>query len=295
MSTSSCLLCSASGAVIVPATTDLVSLIVALELVSLPTFALIALNRGDHRAGEAALKAFLFSVTSVAVSLYGIALLYGSTGSVAFSRLAIVATDSGPTSVAVMGLVMLLAVISFKISAVPFHAWAPDAYEGAPVPVAAFLSVVSKTAGFGALALVLATFAAWSKVWAPVIAVVAVLTWSSPTQWRCVNAALCGCWRGRRLLRPATFSSRSEPWWPGQWGRRAPGSRGRLPGDLCRDEPRRLRGGGDRVEGSPPGPHLTNSRGWPGSHPGWVCRSLSSWPASLACRQGSSGCSSRCR
>jgi NADH-quinone oxidoreductase subunit N len=170
------LLCSASGAMIVPATTDLVSLIVALELVSLPTFALIALNRADHRAGEAALKAFLFSVTSVAVSLYGIALLYGSTGSVAFSRLAIVATKSGPTSVAVLGLVMLLAVILFKISAVPFHAWAPDAYEGAPIPVAAFLSVVSKTAGFSALALVLATFSAWSQVWAPIIAVVAVLT-----------------------------------------------------------------------------------------------------------------------
>jgi NADH-quinone oxidoreductase subunit N len=170
------LLCSASGAMLVPATTDLVSLIVALELVSLPTFALIGLNRADRRAGEAALKAFLFSVASVAVSLYGVALLYGSTGTVAFFPLFLSSGETDPTPVATAGLVMVLAVIAFKISAVPFHAWAPDAYEGAPVPVAAFLSVVSKTSGFAALALVLATFFTWYDVWAPVIAVMAVLT-----------------------------------------------------------------------------------------------------------------------
>jgi len=170
------LLCSAAGALLVPATTDLVSMIVALELVSLPTFALIGLHRGDRRAGEAALKAFLFSVTSVAISLYGIALLYGSTGTVGFLPLSIASSGAEPTPIAVAGLVMLLAVIAFKISAVPFHAWAPDAYEGAPIPVAAFLSVVSKTAGFGALALVFATFADWPQVWAPPIAVMAVLT-----------------------------------------------------------------------------------------------------------------------
>jgi NADH-quinone oxidoreductase subunit N len=71
---------------------------------------------------------------------------------------------------------MVLAVVAFKISAVPFHAWAPDAYEGAPIPVAAFLSVVSKTSGFAALALVLTTFVGWYDVWAPVVAVMAVFT-----------------------------------------------------------------------------------------------------------------------
>jgi NADH-quinone oxidoreductase subunit N len=69
---------------------------------------------------------------------------------------------------------MVLAVIAFKVAAVPFNAWAPDAYEGAPVPVAAFLSVVSKTAGFAALALVAATFLGWSEVWGPVVAILAV-------------------------------------------------------------------------------------------------------------------------
>lgn len=169
-------LASASGAVAVPATSDLVSLIVVLELVSLPTFALVGLRRGDARAGEAALKIFLFSVTSVAVSLYGIALLYGSAGGVGLAELATWSAGTDPTPVAAAGLVMLLSVFAFKVAAVPFHSWAPDTYEGAPVPVAAYLSVVSKTAGFAGLALVLATFWSWSRVWAPVVAVLAAAT-----------------------------------------------------------------------------------------------------------------------
>ena len=135
---------SAAGAVLVPAVNDLVTLIVALEVVSLPTFALVALNSADPRAAEAALKAFLFSVASVAVSLYGVALLYGATGSVTLPSLAESTVAADPTPIAIAGLVMLLAVFAFKVAAVPFHAWAPDTYEGASVPVAAYLSVVSK-------------------------------------------------------------------------------------------------------------------------------------------------------
>ncbi len=169
-------LCSASGAVLVPATNDLVTMIVALEVVSLPTFALVALRRGERRAAEAALKAFVFSIASVAVSLYGIALLYGTTGVVAFDQLNLASSASDPTPLATAGLVMLLAVVAFKVAAVPFHAWAPDTYQGATVPIAAYLSVVSKAAGFSALLLVTWTFAAWSAVWAPVVAVLAALT-----------------------------------------------------------------------------------------------------------------------
>lgn len=169
-------LCSASGAVLIPATNDLVTLIVALEVVSLPTFALVALRSDEPRAAEAALKAFVFSIASVAVSLYGIALLYGTTGVVAFEQLATVASVSDPNPLATAGLVMLLAVMAFKIAAVPFHAWAPDTYQGATVPVAAYLSVVSKAAGFSALLLITWTFAGWSGVWAPVVAVLAALT-----------------------------------------------------------------------------------------------------------------------
>ena len=169
-------LCSVSGAVLVPATNDLVTLIVALEVVSLPIFALVALRKDERRAAEAALKAFVFSIASVAVSLYGIALLYGSTGVVAFDQLALATSLSEPTPLATAGLVMLLAVVAFKIAAVPFHAWAPDTYQGATVPVAAYLSVVSKAAGFSALLLITWTFAEWSQVWAPVVAVLAALT-----------------------------------------------------------------------------------------------------------------------
>lgn len=169
-------LCSVSGAVLIPATSDLVTLIVALEVVSLPTFALVAMRKGEPRAAEAALKAFVFSIASVAVSLYGIALLYGTTGVVGFEQLATVASVSAPTPLATAGLVMLLAVVAFKIAAVPFHAWAPDTYQGATMPVAAYLSVVSKAAGFSALLLITWTFAGWSQVWAPVVAVLAALT-----------------------------------------------------------------------------------------------------------------------
>lgn len=170
------LLASASGAALVPATTDLVSLIVAIEVVSLPTFALVALHRRQPRSAEAALKIFLFSVSSVAVSLYGIALLYGTTGVVTFEALHQASSATEPTPLAAAGLVMVLAVLAFKVAAVPFHAWAPDAYQGATVPVAAYLSVVSKTAGFAGFLLIGSTFRDWSQVWAPVVAVLAVVS-----------------------------------------------------------------------------------------------------------------------
>ena len=170
------LLSSASGAVLVPAVNDLVTLIVALEVVSLPVFALVALNQRDHRAAEGAMKAFVYSAASVAVSLFGAALLYGDTGELTFPQLHVASTDAAPSPIATAGLVMLLAVMVFKVAAVPFHAWAPDTYESATVPVAAYLSVVSKSAGIAGLLLVTWTFAGWSQVWAPVIAAAAMAT-----------------------------------------------------------------------------------------------------------------------
>jgi len=170
------LLCSASGAMLVAAATDLVTVLVAIEVVSLPTFALIAMNRGDRRSGEGALKAFLYSVASVAVSFYGLALLYGSLGTVSLVPISLLTTNTNPTPIGATGLVLILAVIAFKAAAVPFHAWAPDAYEAAPVPIAAYLSVVSKAVGFAALIQVVAAFAAWEQIWAPVVAALAILT-----------------------------------------------------------------------------------------------------------------------
>lgn len=122
------------------------------------------------------MKAFVYSAASVAVSLFGAALLYGDTGELTFPQLHVASTDAAPSPIATAGLVMLLAVMVFKVAAVPFHAWAPDTYESATVPVAAYLSVVSKSAGIAGLLLVTWTFAGWSQVWAPVIAAAAMAT-----------------------------------------------------------------------------------------------------------------------
>jgi NADH-quinone oxidoreductase subunit N len=198
------LLCVLTGAVALPAARDLVMLVVALELVSLPVFALTALRRYDGRASEAAVKLFLVSVVSTAVMLFGVSLLYGVTGTVHLDRLAQALrrytpwSGAGPVPaeeatrqvhasslevfydlppVLAVAMVLVLAGFAFKVAAVPFHAWAADVYQGAPVPIAALLSVISKAAGFAGLILILiAALPAQAAVWAPVIAVIAALT-----------------------------------------------------------------------------------------------------------------------
>ncbi|MGH3330501.1 MAG: NADH-quinone oxidoreductase subunit N [Nocardioidaceae bacterium] len=172
------LLCSATGALAIAASRDLVTLVVSLEVVSLPAFALVGLRRGDARSSEAAVKFFLVSVISTAVTLMGVSLVYGVTGSVFLSQIdqALVAGAS-PSQVAVVGTVLTIVGLAFKVAAVPFHMWVPDTYVGAPVAVAAYLSVVSKAAGFVGLMLVLAFgLRSFSDVWAPLVAVMAALT-----------------------------------------------------------------------------------------------------------------------
>jgi len=170
------LLATLTGAVLLPASRDLITLVVALEVVSLPVFALTALRRYDGRATEAALKLFLFSVVATAVTLFGASLLYGVTGSVFLDRIAL--AQAGPGSpVTTVAIMLMLAGFAFKAAAVPFHSWAGDVYRGAPIPVAALLSVVSKAAGFAGLILLLTTaLGGRAATWAPVIAVVAALT-----------------------------------------------------------------------------------------------------------------------
>ncbi|WP_043631050.1 NADH-quinone oxidoreductase subunit N [Nonomuraea candida] len=181
------LLCTLVGAVTLPASRDLIMLVVALELVSLPIFALTAMKRYDGRSSEAAVKLFVVSVVSTAVMLFGVSLLYGIAGSVYLSRLAAVFAGqaaapgavSGPglPAVVTVGVVLVVAGFAFKIAAVPFHSWAADVYQGAPVPVAALLSVVSKAAGFAGLILVLVTgLSGQAATWAPIVAIVSALT-----------------------------------------------------------------------------------------------------------------------
>jgi NADH-quinone oxidoreductase subunit N len=173
------LLAAVTGALALVAARDLVLLVVALETVSLPVFALAALRRYDGTASEAALKLFLVSVVSTAIMLFGISLVYGATGAMHLDRIApaLSGLDAGLDPIASVGSVLVLAGFAFKVAAVPFHFWAPDVYQGSPLPVAAFLSVVSKAAGFAGLAIVLALgLPAYGHVWGPVIAVVAALT-----------------------------------------------------------------------------------------------------------------------
>ena len=171
------LLTSVAGALTLAASRDVLTLVVALEVVSLPAFALVALRRYDGRSSEAALKLFLVSVVSTAVMLFGLSLVYGTTGAVHLDRIATALSDPAREPAVVLGVALSLAGFGFKVAAVPFHFWAPDTYEGAPVPVAAFLSVVSKAAGFVGLALLTTRgFGPYADVWAPVLAVLAAVT-----------------------------------------------------------------------------------------------------------------------
>jgi NADH-quinone oxidoreductase subunit N len=154
------ILCSLTGAMVMAAARDFISMTVGLETLSLPAYALVGFGRrrsGEAVGGaEAALKFFLMSVASTAIMLFGISLVYGVTGTVYFAGVqAVLGASGGHAAIVTTGMVLTLAGFAFKISAVPFHFWTPEVYSGAPVPVAAYLSVVSKTAGFAGLILVL--------------------------------------------------------------------------------------------------------------------------------------------
>jgi NADH-quinone oxidoreductase subunit N len=171
-------LASLAGALTLVASRDLVTLVVALEVVSLPVFALAALRRYDGRSSEAGLKMFLISVVSTAVMLFGISLVYGVSGAMHLDRIAAALAGPGPAvPVAAVGIGLVLVGFGFKVSAVPFHFWAPDTYFGAPLAVAAFLSVVSKAAGVAGFVLVLVIgFRPYTPVWGPIVAVLAAVT-----------------------------------------------------------------------------------------------------------------------
>ncbi|MFF3086644.1 NADH-quinone oxidoreductase subunit N [Streptomyces nojiriensis] len=173
------LLSSAAGAALLPASRDLATLIVALEVASLPAFALVGMRRGDRLSSEAALKFFLSSVTATAVSLMGVSFVYAATGSLHLTQVADRLEDvpGQLDTLAMAGVVLTLVGFAFKTAAVPFHFWVPDTYVGAPLPIAGYLSVIGKAVGFTGLILVtVIAFPAYSDVWGPALAVLAALT-----------------------------------------------------------------------------------------------------------------------
>ncbi|CAL9302458.1 NAD(P)H-quinone oxidoreductase subunit 2, chloroplastic [Streptomyces sp. SudanB25_2051] len=173
------LLSSAAGAALLPASRDLATLVVALEVASLPAFALVGLKRGDRMSGEAALKFFLSSVTATAVTLLGVSFVYAATGTLHLTEIA-QQLDDVPAQLGTLakaGVALTLVGFAFKTAAAPFHFWVPDTYVGAPLPVAAYLSVVGKAVGFTGLILVtVVAFPSYADVWGPALAVLAALT-----------------------------------------------------------------------------------------------------------------------
>ncbi|GHK00383.1 NADH-quinone oxidoreductase subunit N [Streptomyces sp. NPDC003753] len=173
------LLSSAAGAALLPASRDLATLVVALEVASLPAFALVGIRHGDKKSSEAALKFFLSSVTATAVSLMGISFVYASTGTLYLTQVAdrIQHVNGQLHTLTQTGVVLTLVGFAFKTAAVPFHFWVPDTYVGAPLPVAAYLSVVGKAVGFSGLILVtVVALPSYSDAWGPALAALAALT-----------------------------------------------------------------------------------------------------------------------
>ena len=154
-------LLSITGVMLTAGATDLVWLFLALELTSLPTYVMIAISRDRTVAHEAAIKYFFLGALSAAMFLYGFALIYGATGFTEFGpiRDAIaVSAETGlsdPSSLMLLGVVLAVLGLCFKVAAVPMHVYVADVYQGAATPVTAFLAVVPKVAGFAALILVL--------------------------------------------------------------------------------------------------------------------------------------------
>jgi NADH-quinone oxidoreductase subunit N len=139
------LLLSVAGMCFLVSAQELTLLYVGLELATIPMILLVALNHKELRSAEAGIKYVLFSALSSGLLLYGLSIIYGMTGKLYLSE---IATRLQFSPLTVFSLALVMAGVGFKISAVPFHLWTPDTYEGAPVTVTAFLSVASKAAGF---------------------------------------------------------------------------------------------------------------------------------------------------
>ena len=172
------LLTSVTGMVMMASSRDLVSIFVALEMLSIPAYMLAAWRKRDRKSNEAGVKYYLLGVFASAIMLYGMSLLYGVTGTTLLSDIGRQLTVEGQFGgVQALAITFVIVGFAFKVSAVPFHTWAPDTYEGAPIPVTAFLSVASKAAGFVALVtLIYVGFPQAKDVWQPFLWVLAAIT-----------------------------------------------------------------------------------------------------------------------
>lgn len=192
------LLLAGVGAMVLAAAGDMLSIFIGLETMSLGVYALTGFRRGSERSVEAAMKYFLLGSFAAALLLYGGALVYGATGHTDLAGISERIQQSGLMNWSALspaqraheanfplltaGLVLILVGLLFKVGAVPFHQWTPDAYEGAPTPATAFMAVVVKSAAFAMMMRVLlgafgdVRSASWGTGWPPVVAIVALVT-----------------------------------------------------------------------------------------------------------------------
>ena len=170
------LLTSLLGMVMMASSRDLVSVFVALEFLSIPAYMMAAWRKRDRLSNEAGMKYYLLGVFASAVMLYGMSLLYGMANSTLLVDIGRYLSDD-VTALRAVAVLFVVIGFAFKVSAVPFHTWAPDTYQGAPTPVTAFLSVASKAAGFVALiTVVYIAFPGMHEVWQPVFWILSALT-----------------------------------------------------------------------------------------------------------------------
>jgi NADH-quinone oxidoreductase subunit N len=167
------------GCVLMPASRDLLMLFISLELISAPGFLMSAFRKSDVKGNEGGLKFFIIGVLSTAVMLYGMSMIIGLTGSTSLSGVAegLAGLEGARRTLADASILFVVVGFAFKVSAVPFQFWAPDTYEGSPVPVAAFLAVASKAAGFaGLLQLMFVAFVGEYEFWVPMFAALSIAT-----------------------------------------------------------------------------------------------------------------------
>ena len=168
------MLLSTVGMMAFAGTRDLMVMFIGLEVMSVPIYVLTGINRRAWRSAEGALKYFLLGAFSSAFFLFGVALVYGATGT---TNLSLIATASNSGGLLLIGMALLAVGFAFKVAAVPFHMWTPDAYEGAPTPVTGFMAAGVKAAAFAAfLRVFLTAFPALSETWRQIIFWLAIVT-----------------------------------------------------------------------------------------------------------------------
>lgn len=169
---------STAGGMLMVGSTNLLMIFLGLEILSIAIYVMAGMSRGETKSGESALKYFLLGSFASSFLLYGIAMVYGATGSLSLDAIAPVWSHHGGMTkpLLLVGLGMMLVGLSFKCSFAPFHQWTPDVYQGAPTNITAFMATGSKVAALGALWRILSAFRGSFEQWAPILGAIAILT-----------------------------------------------------------------------------------------------------------------------